>query len=88
MYGEQLRAMFEHVVLAEYHCHYDLRAHKAKDIRDGAFHRTQFASPQGLLLPLNPQEALVLHRPKSVLRQTPLPFPAEQLWLFELVQTA
>ena len=87
LYGEQLRAMFEHVVLAEDHCHYELREHNVKDIREGVFYRTQFASPQALLLPFNPQEALVLHRPKPIMRQTQLPFPAEQLWLFALVQT-
>jgi hypothetical protein len=28
--GEQLRAMFEHVVLAEYRCRYDWRDHKVQ----------------------------------------------------------
>lgn len=88
VYGEQLRAVFENVVLAEYHCRYDLRAHKVTDIRDGVFHQTQFASPQGSLIPLTPQEALVLYRPKAAMRQARLPFPAEQLWLFELIQSA
>jgi hypothetical protein len=40
------------------------------------------------LLPLNPQESLVLYRPKPMARQAQLPFPAQQLWLFELVKTA
>jgi transposase/transposase InsO family protein len=88
VYGEQLRAVFENVVLAEYHCRYDLREHKIKDIRDGVFHRTQFASPQGSLVPLMPQESLILYRPKAAMRQVRLPFPAEQLWLFELIQSA
>src|SRR5438445_8467406 len=47
VYGEQLRAVLDHVVLAEYHCHYDWREHKVKDIRDGVFYPTRFASPQG-----------------------------------------
>jgi transposase InsO family protein len=88
VYGEQLRAVFENVVLAEYHCRYDLREHKIKDIRDGVFHRTQFALPQGSLVPLMPQESLILYRPKAAMRQVRLPFPAEQLWLFELIQSA
>jgi transposase InsO family protein len=88
IYGEQLRAVLDHVVLAEYHCRYDLRKHKVKDIRDGVFYTTRFASPQGSLLPLNPQESLVLYRPKPVARQIQLPFPAQQLWLFELVKPA
>jgi hypothetical protein len=88
VYGEQLRAMFENVVLAEYHCRYDWQDRQVKDVRDGVFYATQFASPQGLLLPLNPQESLVLYRPNPFMRQARLPFPAEQLWLFELVHTA
>ena len=75
-------------MLAEYHCRYDWREHKVKDIRDGVFYPTRFASPQGSLLPLNPQESLVLYHPRPMMRQTRLPFPAQQLWLFELVQTA
>jgi hypothetical protein len=88
VYGEQLRAVLDHVVLAEYHCRYDLREHQVTDIRDGVFYTTRFASPQASLLPLNPQESLVLYRPKSMARQAHLPFPAQQLWLFELVHTA
>ncbi len=88
VYDTQLRAMCENVVLAEYHCRYDWRDHKVKDIREGVFYQTQFASPQGELLPHNPQEALVLYRPTPCRRQTRLPFPTQQLWLFELVRTA
>jgi transposase InsO family protein len=88
VYGEQLRAVLDHVVLAEYHCRYDWREHKVKDIRDGVFYATRFASPQGSLVPLTPQESLVLYRPKPMARQAQLPFPAQQLWLFELVHTA
>jgi hypothetical protein len=88
VYGEQLRAVLDHVVLAEYHCHYDWREHKVKDIHHGVFYATRFASTQGSLVPLTPQESLVLYRPKPVARQAQLPFPAQQLWLFELVQTA
>ena len=78
----------DHVVLAEYHCHYDGRAHKVKDIRDGVFYATRFVSPQGSLVPLTPQESLVLYRPKPLARQARLPLPAQQLWLFELVKMA
>jgi hypothetical protein len=31
---------------------------------------------------------LVLYRPRPLVRQGRLPFPAQQLWLFELVHTA
>jgi transposase InsO family protein len=88
VYGEQLRAVLDHVVLAEYHCRYDWREHKVTDIRDGVFYATRFASPQRSLVPLTPQESLVLYRPKPVAHQAHLPFPAQQLWLFELVKTA
>ena len=80
--------MFENVVLAEYHCRYDGQAHQVKDVRDGVFFATQFASPQGSLLPLNAHESLVLYRPKPLMRQARLPLPTQQLWLFELVHTA
>lgn len=88
VYGEQLRAVLDHVVLAEYHCRYDWREHKVKDIHGGVFYPTRFASPQGTLIPLNPQESLVLYRPKPMVHQVPRAFPAQQLWLFALVQTA
>jgi len=55
VYGNALRAMFDNVVLAEYHCRYDLRDRKVKDIRDGSFLPTRFTSTQGSLLSLNPQ---------------------------------
>ena len=51
--GEQLRAVFEHVILAEYHCRYDWRDRHVKDIRQGVFHPTRFASPQGTLHPVD-----------------------------------
>ena len=88
VYGEQLRAVLDHVVLAEYHCRYDWQTRKVTAIRDGVFYPTRFASPQGALLPLNPQESLVLYRPRPLVRQGRLPFLAQQLWLFELVHTA
>jgi transposase InsO family protein len=85
VYGNELRAVFDNVLLAEYHCHYALREDKVKDIRDGSFYPSPFAScqKQGSLIPLNPQESLVLYRPKPLMRQTLLPVPAEQLWLFD-----
>jgi hypothetical protein len=87
VYGEQLRAVLDHVVLAEYHCRYDWRTHKVTEIRDGSYYATRFASPQGSLLPLNPQESLVLYRPQPLRRPAWRPFPVQQLMLFELVPT-
>lgn len=88
VYGEQWRAVFDNGVFAEYHCRYDGRERTVIDIRDGVFYAPQFASPQRSLIPLNAQESVVLYRPKPLMRQARLPFPAQQLWLFELVHTA
>ena len=88
VYGHELRAVFENVVLAEYYCRYDLRDRKVKDIREGRFYPSDFASKQVSLIPLNPQESLVVYRQRATPRQARLPFPAEQLWLFELVSIA
>jgi transposase InsO family protein len=88
VYGEQLRAVLDNVVLAEYHCRYDWQTRKVTEIRDGVFYPTRFASPQGTLIPLNPQESLVVYRPPTRRRAPLRSFPAQQLWLFELVHTA
>jgi transposase InsO family protein len=87
VYGEELRAVLDHIVLAEYHCRYDWRSHKVTELRDGIFYPTRFASPQGSLLPLTPQESLVLYRPRLLRRPARLPLPTPQLILFELVPT-
>ena len=46
VYGEQLRAVLDNVVVAEYHCHYDWRDRKVKDIRDGVFTRRALRHPK------------------------------------------
>jgi len=83
VYGKALRAVFDTVVGAAYHCHYNLREGKVTDIRDGRFPPTRFASSQGTLLPLNPHEALVLYRPQPARGAQRGPGPTQQLWLFE-----
>jgi transposase InsO family protein len=83
--GESLRAAFENVVLAEYRCRYDWQDHQVKDIHGGVFYPTRFASPQGTLIPLTPQESLVVYRPKSPRRRAPRLAPTPQLLLFEIV---
>ena len=79
VYGEQLRAVLDHVVLAEYQCRYDWRDHKVKDIHDGVFYPTRFASPQGALIPLTPHESLIVYRPKSTRHLEQRPKPMQQL---------
>lgn len=88
VYGEQLRAVLDNVVLAEYCCRYDWRERKVHDIHAGVFYSTRFASTQGTLIPLNPQESLVVYRPHALRRPSRRPFPPQQLWLFEFVHTA
>jgi hypothetical protein len=87
VYGEQLRATFENVMLAEYHCRDDWQHHEVRDIGEGVFYRTRFASLQESLIPLTPQESLVVYHPRPPRRRAVPASPVRQLWLFELVQT-
>jgi hypothetical protein len=85
--GEQLRATFEHVVLAESRCHDAWRDHKVAAIREGVFYPTRFAPPQGTLLPLTPQECMVVYHARSSRRRARHRLPAQQSLLFEVVPT-
>jgi transposase InsO family protein len=85
VYGEQWRAVLDNVVLAEYRCHYEWRTHKVTSLRDGVFYPTRLASPQGMVMPLNPHESVVVYRPQASRRQAPQPFSTQQLVLFELI---
>jgi hypothetical protein len=87
VYGEQLRAVLDNVVLAEYRCRYDGQARKVTDIHTGTFYTTRFTSPQEALIPLNPQEFLVVYRPQAPRRRALQRVPRQQLVLFELVST-
>ena len=88
IYGEQLRAVFDNVVLAEYRCRYDDgQAHEVADIREGQFYATRFASPQGALIPWTPPASLVVSRARSRRRCTLPASPAGPLCLFELLST-
>ena len=86
--GERLRAAFDQVILAEYHCRYDWRDRKVTDIREGVFHHTRYVSRQGALIPLTAQETLVIYRARASRRRSPRLASARQLLLFELVQQA
>jgi hypothetical protein len=77
----------ENVILPEYHCRYDWQDRHVKDIRAGMLYQTRFASPQGSLIPLTPQECVVVHRTKRPRRRAPHLSPAQLLLLFELVST-
>jgi hypothetical protein len=88
VYGEQLRALYEDVILAEYHCCYDGRTRTVTAIQQGVFYPTRVASPQGTLIPLNPQESLVLYRPTPARRPARPRGSTPQLLLCELVRQA
>jgi len=85
--GDQLRAVFDNVVVAEYRCHYDWRRRHVTNIRDGVFYPTRYASSQGALIPFNPRESLVLYRPQSGKRRARQAVPIQQLRLFEWIPT-
>jgi transposase InsO family protein/transposase len=84
VYEDQLRAVVDSVVLAEYHCHYDGQTRQVRDISHGTVYATRFTSPQGSLMPRKAEESLVVYHPKAPRRPVGLPLPAQQLWLFEL----
>ncbi len=87
VYGEPLRAVLDHVVLAAYRCRYDGQARKVTDIHAGTLYTTRFTSPQEALIPLNPQEFLAVYRPQASRRRALQRVPRKQLVLFELVST-
>ena len=84
-YGEQLRATFAPVVLAESHCRDDWRARKVRDLRAGVFYPTRFASPQGALFPLTPQDSLVVYHTRPRKHRGPRVSLVPQLLLFDVV---
>lgn len=88
VYGEQLRAMYDEVVLAQYHCQYDGRVRKVTTLEHSAFYPTRFASPQGVLLPFTPQESLIVYRPASPRRPANSREASPQLLLFEVMRSA
>lgn len=85
--GEQLRAVVENVVLAEYRCRYDGREHRVQDIREGVFYPTRFASRQGRLIPVTPEDSMVVYRAKPLKRRVSRVSSPLQLLLLEVVAT-
>jgi hypothetical protein len=77
----------EHVGLAEYRCRDDWRDHTIQDIREGGLYPTRLASPQGTLLPMTPQDSVVVYRARPPKRRAPHLSPAYQLLLFEVMAT-
>ena len=85
VYGDRLRAEFENVVLAEYHCRYDWKEHRVKDVRNPVLYQTPFASPQQRLIPLNEQVCITAEYRPLTLCQRRCYNSEWQLVLFELV---
>jgi transposase len=83
--GTCLRAVVEQVVLAEYHCRYDWRAHQVKDITHGVWYPTRFTSPQELLFPAYPHEVVVLVQSHTLPAPRRVGSHLQQLGLFVLV---
>ena len=88
--SEDLRAVYDHVLVAEYHCHDDLRTRQVTHLRLGPWYPSPFAArqAQGALVERTPQDSLVVSRPPSVRRQAAGPLRAEQLGLFAGPQIA
>lgn len=82
--GDQIRAVVDNVLLAEYECHYSWRTRRVTAIRNGVFYSTRFASLQGTLFPFNPHESVILYRPQGRGRQGRLVHTQQQLLLFEV----
>jgi hypothetical protein len=85
--AEPWRAVYETAVLAAYHCHDDWRDQHVKDIRDGMWYATRFASPQGALIPLTPQDSRVVYHSPPGRRRRPHRSPPQPLALFEWEHT-
>src|SRR6266852_1560351 len=88
--GEDLRAVSDQVLVAEYHCHYDLRTRQVTHLRLGQWYPSPFAAQQaqGVLVERTPQDSIVVSRPPSVRRQAAGLLRAEQLGLFAGPQSA
>jgi len=88
--GEDLRAVYEHVLVAEYACHYDLRTGTVTRLRLGQWYPSPFAArqAQGTLLERTPQDSRIVVRPPAGRRPAASALRAEQLRLFAAPQTA
>jgi len=88
--GEDLRAVYDHVLVAEYICHYDLRTGQVTRLRLGQWSPSPFAArqAQGTLLERTPQDSRIVSRPPAVRRSIASPLRAEQLGLFAAPQSA
>src|SRR5262249_18668123 len=63
--GEDLRAVYDQVLVAEYACHYNLRTGTVSHLRLGHWYPSPFAArqAQGTLVERTPQDSVVVARP-------------------------
>lgn len=88
--GEELRAVYDQVLLAEYTCQYDLRTGTVSRLGLGQWYPSPFAArqAQGVLLERTPQDSVIVVRSPAGRRQGTHPGPNEQLGLFAASQHA
>jgi hypothetical protein len=82
--GEDLRAVYDQVLVAEYTCHYNLRTGRVTALRLGQWYPSPFATrqAQGVRLERTPQDSVIMVRPPVVRQPVTDPEQAEQLRLF------
>jgi len=88
--GEDLRAVYDHVLVAEDSCHDDLRTGTVTRLRLGQWYPSPFAArqAQGALLERTPQDSMIVSRPPAVRRPAMERLRAKQLGLFAAPQSA
>jgi hypothetical protein len=88
--GEDLRAVYDQVLVAEYTCHYNLRTGLVTALRLGHWYPSPFAArqAQGTLIERTPQDAVVVVRPPAVRYTAAVSRGTEQLGLFRTPHSA
>jgi hypothetical protein len=88
--GEDLQAVYDHVLLAEYTCHYDLRSGTVTRLRLGQWYPSPFAAAQAqrILVERTPQDSQIVARPLVRRRPAAGPVRGKQLGLFAALHSA
>jgi len=88
--GENLQAVYDHVLLAEYTCHYDLRSGTVTRLRLGHWYPSPFAAAQaqGILVERTPQDSQIVARPPAQRRPTAGSVRGAQFGLFAALHSA
>jgi transposase InsO family protein len=88
--GEDLRAVYDQVLVAEYTCHYNLRTGLVTALRLGHWYLSPFTArqAQGTLVERTPQDSVVVVRPPAVRCTAVASRGTEQLGLFRALHIA